>query len=347
MESIILDSQKGTGGAQAGAESMLQQISNTPLEPINLMIEDKQRKVYLKLEGTNLTGSMKVRTGLALIHHLTEQGRLHANSVIIESTSGNLGVALAFLCQQYGYQFVAVIDPKTTPENIQKMRAYNAQIELVDQQDHTGGYLLSRLAHIQELCQQRPEYVWTDQYACLANPDIHYKTTAPEVYQQMQELVGAVFVPVSTGGTLAGIGRYFREVSPTTQIIGVDAWGSVAFGGMPAPRKLTGIGSSRLSSFITRHAYDLHLLVKDEEAFAFCRALFHATGIKVGGSSGATLAACARHLRVQPELEHIVCICADGGDNYNSSIFSDAWLEQHGFQVNQTFPDGVEGITMG
>ena len=333
MESTILDSLEGTRGTQISATSILQLIGNTPLEPINLMINGKARTVHLKLESGNLTGSMKMRTGLALMQHLAEQGKLHRNSVIIESTSGNLGVALALLCQTYQYQFVAVIDPKTTPENIQKMRAYNAQIELVDQPDQVGGYLLSRLARIQELCQQRPEYVWTDQYGSPANPQIHYTSTGPEVYRQMDGRVDAVFVPVSTGGTLTGIGRYFREASPATRIIGVDAWGSVAFGGTPAPRKLTGIGSSRQSAFITRDIYDLHMLVKDEEAFAFCRSLFLATGIKVGGSSGATLAACVRHLQDQPELEHVVCICADDGENYNTSIFCDAWMEQHGFQL--------------
>src|SRR6185312_8538804 len=204
MESAILDSLGGTRGPQVGAASILQLIGNTPLEPIDSMVNGRLRTVHLKLEGRNLTGSMKVRTGLALMQHLAEQRKLHSNSVIVESTSGNLGVALALLCQTYQYQFVAVIDPKTTPENIQKMRAHNAQIELVDQPDQTGGYLLSRLARIQELCKQRPEYVWTNQYASPANPYIHYTSTGPEVYQQMDGRVDAVFVPVSTGGTLTG-----------------------------------------------------------------------------------------------------------------------------------------------
>jgi cysteine synthase A len=162
-----------------------------------------------------------------------------------------------------------------------------------------------------------------------ANPQIHYTQTAPEIYQQMAGQVDAIFVAVSTGGTLAGIGRYFREMSPQTQVIGVDAHGSVVFGTPSGPRKLTGIGASRKSDFINQDLYDHSILVRDEEAFAFCRALFEETAIMVGGSGGAVLAACARYLAEHPTLERCVCICPDTGKNYTSSIFDDAWLRQH------------------
>lgn len=145
----------------------------------------------------------------------------------------------------------------------------------------------------------------------------------------MHGKVGALFIAVSTGGTLAGISRFFREVSPSTIIVGVDAHGSVIFGTPPAPRKLTGIGSSRTSSFITRDVYDMHILVKDEEAFTFCRALWNATGIKVGGSSGAVLSACARYLHEHAKLTNVVCLVADGGDAYAKSIYNDEWIQKH------------------
>src|SRR5262249_32244417 len=149
-----------------------------------------------------------------------------------------------------------------------------------------SGYLQSRLKRVQELCHFSKKYIWTNQYTNTANPGIHYTATGPEIYHQMNGQVDTIFVPVSTGGTLAGIGRFFREVSPSTHIVGVDAYGSIVFGSPPAPRKLTGIGSSRPSSFIHPDLYDAHMLVRDEEAFAFCRALSFTTGIKVGGSSG-------------------------------------------------------------
>jgi cysteine synthase A len=158
--------------------------------------------------------------------------------------------------------------------------------------------------------------------------------------------VDAVFAPVSTGGTLAGIGSFFREVSPATQIIGVDAHGSVVFGTPPGPRKLTGIGSSRLSNFLAKCLYDTHMLVRDEEAFAFCRALYDATGIYIGGSGGAVVAACTQYLLAHPQAVNVVCVCADSGANYASSIFNDAWLQQQGFDLPDNWLGPLQGILL-
>lgn len=309
-------------------EKLLEQGSATSLRPVYLTLGQRRSLVHLKLEGENPTGSMKDRTAYSLVRHLEKEGNLRPGATIIESTSGNLGVALSFIARVRGYRFVVVVDPKTTPENLEKMRRLGAQVEMVTQPDACGGYLLSRLQRVQELCQQSSDYLWTDQYNSPANPYIHYTQTGPEIYRQMQGRVDAVFVPVSTGGTLAGIGRFFREASPSTQIIGVDAYGSVIFGTPPAPRKLTGIGSSRPSSFLHAGLYDTHMLVRDEEAFLLCRTLYATTGLMVGGSSGAVLAACTRYLAAHPALEHVVCVCADRGQSYASTIFDNSWIEQ-------------------
>lgn len=328
----------------ASMSRLVHSIGNTPMQAVHLVIAGKVRKVHLKLEGANPTGSVKDRTGYALIQDLERRGILREGSVVVESTSGNLGVALTLICRTRNYSFIAVVDPKTTTENINKMQALGAQIDMVDAPDANGGYLLSRLARVQALCQLSHKHVWTNQYANTANPHIHYASTGPEIYLQMHGRVDAVFVAVSTGGTLAGIGRFFREVSPTTCVIGVDARGSVVFDTHAAPRKLTGIGSSRRSSFISPDIYDAHMLVSDEEAFAFCRALFSATGIKVGGSSGAVLSACARYLQAHPESMHVACVCSDNGENYCSSIFNDQWLEFHGFHLSQEHIEPVQDI---
>lgn len=324
--------------------SLVDQIGNTPLQPVYFVIKGKTHKVHLKLEGKNPTGSVKDRTGFALVQDLEDQGVLHKGCLAIESTSGNLGVALALVCKAKGYDFMAVIDPKTTQENIAKMRALGAQIDIVHQPDANGGYLLSRLERVRELCRLYHQYVWTDQYSNPANPRIHYTGTGPEIYRQMNGKVDAVFVPVSTGGTLAGIGCFLREVSPSTRVIGVDARGSVVFGTSPSPRKLTGIGSSRPSSFISPELYDAHILIGDEEAFAFCRALYSTTSIKVGGSSGAVLAACAQYLQAHPQMRNVVCLCADSGENYSSSIFSDEWLKQQELYLSRDHLGPVQTI---
>jgi N-(2-amino-2-carboxyethyl)-L-glutamate synthase len=304
-------------------------IGDTPLQAITLTIRGITRIVHLKLEGLNPTQSMKDRTAYALIHALEDQGRLSNRSTIVESTSGNLGVAMARICQLKGYRFLAVVDPKTTTENLAKLQSFDAQISMATQPDNNKGYLLSRLTYIQQLTEGRSDYIWTNQYDNPANPAIHYQSTAPEIYEQMHRHVDAIFIPTSTGGTLAGIGKFFREALPSTRVIGVDAFGSVIFGTPPAPRKLTGIGSSRPSTFLHTSLYDEYRLITDVQAFAYCRSLLSATSIAVGGSSGATLAACIHYLSHHHEVQRVVCVCADHGDNYRSSIFNDAWLQEH------------------
>lgn len=187
---------------------------------------------------------------------------------------------------------------------------------------------------MQEICQTQPNAIWINQYPSPANPQIHYTTTGPEIYRQMHGNVDVLFLAVSTSGTLAGIGRYFCEVSPRTRVIAADAMGSVAFGTPPGPRKLTGISSFLTSSFITTGLYDEHILVGDAEAFTCCRALEQATAINVGGSSRAVLSACVRSLATHPQLTDVFCVCPDGGDNYARTIFNDAWLHEQHFDHN-------------
>lgn len=341
---MLLDNTKNVYLTSAKLVALVDQIEWTPMQQISVVIKGNLRRISLKLESSNPTGSMKDRTGLALIQYLENGGRLREGSVVIESTSGNLGVALALQCKASGYPFTAVIDPKTTQENIAKMEALGARIEMVQQADINGGYLLSRLARVQEICSCDDCYVWTDQYSNPANPLIHYSCTGPEIYHQMKQRVDVIFIPVSTGGTLAGIGRFFRETSPSTLVIGVDAYGSVIFGTSPGVRKLTGIGSSRRSTFIRPDLYNTHMLVHDEEAFAFCRALYASTKIKLGGSSGATLAACAHYLSAHPSLQNVVCVCADSGENYASSIFNDEWIQQQHLVLSERSLGPVEEI---
>lgn len=314
----------------ADLSAFLSQIGNTPLQPLSLTIDGKEYKTYLKLEGANPGGSIKMRTASALVCDLEARNLLNKDSVIIESTSGNLGVALALIARAKGYRFLAVIDPKTTVENIETMQSLGAQVERVEQLDTNGSYLLTRLERIREICRTSSRYVWCNQYENTANPRIHYTQTGPEIYRQMHGEVDAIFIAISTGGTLAGIGRYFREVSPRTQIVGVDALGSVIFGTPPAPRKLTGIGSSRASSFLRPDYYDTYRIIDDAVAFAFCRKLYDETSLKIGGSSGAVLAACAQYIKEHAEIQRPVCLCPDTGENYISSIFDDEWLcQQH------------------
>jgi 2,3-diaminopropionate biosynthesis protein SbnA len=310
----------------------------------DLAIGGGRRGVYLKLERENPGGSVKDRTARSLISDLERRGLLAPDSVLVESTSGNLGVSLARIARSRGLRFVAVVDPAASAESVRRMRALGAAVETVEDRDRGGGYLLSRLRRVRELCQSSARFVWPDQYRNPANPLAHELGTGPEILDQMGGEVEAILVAVSTGGTLAGIAHFFRRASAGTRLVAVDAIGSVALGGDVAPRLLTGIGASQPSRFLSSDLFDESILVGDREAFAVCRALARASGLRVGGSSGAVIAAAARFLERENGARRVVCLCPDGGERYGSTIFDDAWLGRHGLRLDDACPEPLQAI---
>jgi len=316
----------------------------TPLAAVGLVIGGEMRSIHLKLEGFNPGGSVKDRTARGLIGDLDRRGLLAPEAVLIESTSGNLGVSLARLARQRGLRFVAVVDSAASTDSVRRMRALGAEVQVVADRDAAGGYLMSRLARVHELCGQSDRFLWPNQYANPANPLAHQLGTGPEILNQMGGSVDAIVAAVSTGGTLAGIARFFRRASPETRLIAVDARGSVALGGAPAPRLLTGIGASRRSRFLLPDLFDERILVGDREAFAACRALAVATGLWVGGSSGAVIAAAACLVAREEDAERVVCLSPDGGDRYRSTIYDDGWLAEHGLSLTDAPPEPIEEI---
>jgi N-(2-amino-2-carboxyethyl)-L-glutamate synthase len=311
------------------------------LIPIRLEGKSGPRLVWLKLESESPSGSVKYRTALSLLEGLVEQGRLRPGQTLVESTSGNLGLALAQLAYVGGWRFHAVVDPKSPAYYLRRIASFGAEYELVDRPDEHGNFLQARLERVAELSASSDHYVWPNQYGNADNPKAHFRSTAPELAEQTTGALDAVFVAVSTGGTLAGIARYLRRATPRARIVGVDARGSVAFGGEPGPRRLTGIGSTRRSRFIEGWMYDDYLLVSDVEAFAACRAL-DSVGVGVGGSSGAVLAACSRYLERHPEIRFPICICADGREPYAKTIYDDEWLGDQLSAVGAAWGLGIE-----
>lgn len=311
------------------------EIGNTPVVSIRVRLKHSWRTIHLKLESHNPAGSSKDRTAASLIGGLEKKGLLiGSDTTIIESSSGNLGVSLAMICRRKNLRFVAVVDPKTTVENLKRMRDFGAEFEKVDWPDESGGYLLSRIHRVKELCAQRSNFVWPNQYQNPDNPSAHYSTTGPEILSQMNGCLEAVFVAASTGGTLAGISRFLREASPSTEVIGVDAVGSAALGGVAGHRKLIGIGSAIPSSFIGPKDCDVKVLVSDRDAFSVCRWLKNRLGLNLGGSAGAVVFACIKHLASKLSIGGVLCLCPDGGENYKSTIYSDEWLVSSGFDLS-------------
>lgn len=304
----------------------------TPLLDIALQVNSTWRRVSLKLESYNRGGSIKYRTALGLVEDLQRAGRLRPGKMLVESTSGNLGVALALLSEEYDYRFTAVTDPKTDPAVLDRIRSLGAEVICVTEPDSSGGYLLSRLAMVRDFLVAEPDVVWPNQYENPSNPNAHYRQTAPEIFKQCPEM-DAVFVATSTGGTLAGIGRYLKATAPSVRVVGVDMHRSAVFGLASGKRLVTGIGSGKPSSFLRPGDYDDVVLVDDWEAVATCHRLRNEIGLGLGGSSGAAIAACSRYLAEHEDVMRAVCVCPDAASNYLDSVYSQEWLGLNGLDL--------------
>ncbi|WP_149830553.1 pyridoxal-phosphate dependent enzyme [Streptomyces tailanensis] len=305
--------------------------TGTPLRPLLVRHAGGTRRLWLKLEQENPTGSIKYRTALGLLAALSGRRPLTPGGRVVESTSGNLGLALAHLLPRMGCRFLAVVDPKVPPAVQELMRSYGAEVREVTERDEHDGYLLTRLAMVAELRAADPMLRWTDQYHSPAGPTVHRDITAAELAEQTGGGVDALLVAVSTGGTLAGISEGLRARLPGLRALAVDVHGSLATGGRAHAHLLTGVGASRRSSLLRPAQYDRTVRVRDVEAFACCRMLSEDTGLRIGGSGGAVLAA---YLGQQEDglrgTRCPVAVVADGADNYLTTYYDDTWLDDKG-----------------
>jgi cysteine synthase len=300
----------------------------TPVLTFVVRIAGAQRRLHLKAEWFSPAGSSKGRTAASLLASVMH--RVDPRVGIIESTSGNLGVALATLCAARSIPFTAVVDPRTNQSLVMQMAGLGASIIETTTEDGRGVYLLSRLEAVQEALRRDPRLVWTDQYSNPANPSAHARGTAPELHAQLPT-VQQVFVPVSTGGTLAGL-RWFADSHPARwRCVGVDMVGSSALGGPSGERVLPGIGASRRSSFLPRTGVDAEH-VSPVDAIGACDWVSGALGVDVGGSSGAAVAAALRRMRAVPALTEVACICPDAAAAYRDTLFSPGWRAERGLR---------------
>jgi N-(2-amino-2-carboxyethyl)-L-glutamate synthase len=318
---------------------MVRRIGGTPLVWVGMRLGRQSWRLRLKLESHNPLGSIKDRTAYSLIRAAEANRPVGERMVVVESTSGNLGAALAALCRLRGHAFIAVVDQKVSPRNLDLMRRFGARIELADQPSADGSFLADRIAWVRRICTSEPGAHWTNQYANPANPMIHFRQTGPEILRATGHEMDCIFIAASTGGTLAGIAEYLRRTVPrrSVRVVGVDAQGSVALGGQPGPRQLAGYGASRRSRFVQDRHVDETVWVADAETVAICRKLAAETGLWLGGSGGAVVAACVRYLRCQPHVTGPVCVCPDGGDKYLDSIYDDGWVHRHDIEVGRAF----------
>jgi N-(2-amino-2-carboxyethyl)-L-glutamate synthase len=282
--------------------------------------------VFLKLEGFNVTGSIKIKTAIGLIDDLERRGVARpGETVIVESSSGNLGLALSLVCAIKGYKFICVTDPNANRSTKKGMQLYGARVIVVKERDAAGGFLGSRLRRIERILQSEPNAIWLNQYANIANKNVHAEQTANEIAREFAK-VDWVFVGAGTTGTLAGICERLRQVFPAVKIVAVDPAGSVTFGGAPAKRNIPGIGTSVRPKLAELTNPDRVISVTEEKTIEACLSFVRDYHLLVGGSTGTVLAAVQR---MAPEFapgDTIVAISPDLGEKYLDTIYDSAWV---------------------
>ena len=259
---------------------ILSTIGHTPLVRLTRVFPDCPFCLFAKLEGFNPGGSAKDRPALHILREAMRTGAVKPCTVVIESSSGNLGIGLAQACRYLGLRFICVVDPKTTPQNIRILKVYGAEIDLVSEPDPvTGEFLQARIDRVQTLLETIEDSFWTNQYANLSNAQAHYRTTMHEIATELDGRIDCLFVATSTCGMLRGCAEYVRDHHLDTNIFAVDARGSVIFGGHPAKRLIPGHGAGRRPELYRADLADSCLWVTDRDCVVGCRRLVHSEAI--------------------------------------------------------------------
>lgn len=328
------------------SESMIELIGNTPLVRLrgltaSLGLAPGQEPLILaKAEMFNPGGSVKDRIALRMIEAAERAGRLRPGSTIVEPTSGNTGVGLALVAQQKGYRCVFTCPDKVSSDKISVLRAYGAEVVICPAAvpaDHPDFYrnVSARLAT------ELPDACLLDQYSNPDNPESHYHTTGPEIWEQTDGRITHFVAGVGTGGTISGTGRYLKEISNgRVKIIGADPEGSIytSSGSAPRPYLVEGVGQPYPPRSFDPSVPDRIIPISDGDSILTTRRLAHQEGILTGGSGGMAVAACREVARGCGPQDVIVVIIPDSGRGYLSKIFDEEWIARFGFAVEGARP---------
>ena len=304
-------------------------IGNTPLVQLSRIFPHAEIELFAKLEMLNPGGSIKDRPALNILETALANGAIDHETTIIESSSGNMGIGLAQVCAALGLRLVCVVDSRTSQQNIKMMEIYGATVEVVTEPDpQTNDLLVARINRVKHLVATIPGAYWCNQYGNLANAAAHHQTMA-EITEACRRPVDYLFCATSSCGTLRGTADYVRANDLPTQIIAVDAVGSVIFGEPPGRRLIPGHGAARVPELYEAGLEQRHVNITEIDCVAGCRRLLQREGILAGGSSGAVIAAieqCVPHL---PPSSICVAILCDRGERYLDTIYSDTWVQDN------------------
>lgn len=294
-------------------------VGNTPILKLNNYVTKNQLKanIFAKLEYFNPAGSVKDRIAKAMLFKAKEDGVLKPDSVIIEPTSGNTGIGLASLGTSLGHQVILTMPETMSIERRNLLKAYGAKVVLTP-----GGLgMKGAIAKAEELAKEYKNAFIPSQFENQANPNAHYLTTGPEIYQQLEGKIDIFVAGVGTGGTISGIGKYLKEKNPSIKVVAIEPAASpVLSKGTPGPHAIQGIGAGFVPNTLNTDIYDEIITIENEAAFATSRAIAREEGVLVGISSGAALyGATVLAKRIENAGKNIVVLLPDTGERYLST----------------------------
>jgi len=312
-------------------DNVVDMIGNTPLVRLNRVTEGIQATVLAKVEYFNPGGSVKDRIALRMVEEAEKAGLLRAGGTIVEPTSGNTGVGLALVAQLKGYHCVFVCPDKVSEDKRNVLKAFGAEVVVcptaVAPEDPRSYYVVSN-----RLAAEIPGAWKPDQYANPNNPQSHYETTGPELWEQTDGRITHFVAGVGTGGTISGTGRFLKEASNgRVRVIGADPEGSVYSGGTGRPYLVEGVGEDFWPDNYDRDVCDEIVEVSDKDSFGLPRRLAREEGLLVGGSCGMAVVAALDVARRAGPDDVVVVLLPDGGRGYLSKIFNDDWMARYGF----------------
>ncbi len=321
-------------------ESIIGTLGNTPLVKLNKITRGYKGHYFVKVETFNPGGSVKDRIGLEIVEEAESEGRLRAGGTIVEATSGNTGLGLAIVAAIKGYKCVFTMPDKMSLEKIRLLKAFGAEVIVTPTAvPHDSPESYTEVA--KRIVRETPNSILANQYFNPKNPEAHYKTTGPEIWDQTGGQIDYFVCGVGTGGTISGAGKFLKEKNPNVKVVGIDPKGSILreyFYTKKYPHvlktyKVEGIGQDWLPATLNFEVIDDMIEATDKESFLMARRLTREEGIFVGGSAGTAMAGALKYADRMKDDDIMVILLPDTGERYLSKVFNDDWMRENGFLI--------------